>query len=174
MALEKSKTTNAMIRTTTALTMVQGGIKENVLPTRAGLIANFRILPGDTANDVLIHAKRVIDNDETVDVKFYKNRYTEPSPVSDTTSLAFAAIEKSVSQVFTDTAVSPGLVLGGTDSKHYTTISDNCYRFAPFVFGPEEPARIHGTNERIPVQGYIKAIQYYCRLIKNAAGQEQP
>ncbi len=171
MALEKSKTTNAMIRTTTALTMIQGGVKENVLPTRASLIANFRILPGDTANDVMAHAKKVID-DDACEIEIYKNMYTEPSPVSDIDSPAFAAIEKSVSQVFTGTAVSPGLVLGGTDSKHYTALSDNCYRFAPFVFGPEDPARIHGTNERIPVQDYIRAIQYYCQLIKNAAGQD--
>ena len=46
---------DAMLRTTTAVTIVEGGVKENVLPGRARAVANFRILPGDTVDDVVAH-----------------------------------------------------------------------------------------------------------------------
>ena len=44
---------DAMMRTTTAVTIVDGGVKENVLPSRAGAVVNFRILPGDSVDDVV-------------------------------------------------------------------------------------------------------------------------
>ena len=47
-ALSGSPRSNATIRTTTAVTMVQGGVKENALPASARALVNFRILPGDT------------------------------------------------------------------------------------------------------------------------------
>ena len=60
--LEESPTTNAMVRTTTAVTIFQAGTKENVLPSRAGAVVNFRILPGDSVEDVLRHVRRVVDD----------------------------------------------------------------------------------------------------------------
>ena len=52
--------TNALVRTTTAATMIEGGIKENVLPARARAVVNFRIKPGDTIDKVLSHVKTAI------------------------------------------------------------------------------------------------------------------
>ena len=74
-------------------------------------------------------------------------------------------------EIFPGTSVAPGLVLAGTDSKHYTRISENCYRFAPFILGPEDTSRIHGTNERVLISDYMGAIRYYIQLIKNASGK---
>jgi carboxypeptidase PM20D1 len=44
--LEHSPTTNAMVRTTTAPTIFRAGTKDNVLPSYARAVVNFRILPG--------------------------------------------------------------------------------------------------------------------------------
>ena len=46
---------NAMLRTTTAPTVLQAGVKENVLPSSARGLVNFRILPGDSVGRVLEH-----------------------------------------------------------------------------------------------------------------------
>ena len=51
--------------------------------------------------------------------------------------------------------------------KHFTGISDNNYRFFPLIVGPADLKRIHGTNERIAVDNYVKMIQFYTRLIQN-------
>ncbi len=166
-ALGKLNTTNAMIRTTTAPTMIQGGVKENVLPGKAHLLVNFRILPGDSVAKVVAHVKQVIaDGDITVEV--LKKQVSEPPPVSSPETGAFDSIRKTILQVFPDTAVAPGLMLATTDSRQYTQVSDNCYRFAPFVFSPEDITRVHGTNERVSIDGYSRAIQYYAQLMRNS------
>ena len=169
--LQKIKTTNAMIRTTTAPTIMKGGVKENVLPSRAEALVNFRILPGDSVNKVVEHARKVID-DPVVEVSIHGREGRDPSPVSEVDSDGFSAIQNTVYQIFQGTSVAPGLVIAGTDSKHFTGIADNNYRFAPMVLGPEDTARFHGTNERMSIDNYVQAIQYYVQFIKNAAGKQ--
>ena len=58
-----SKTSNAMVRTTTAPTVFNAGIKDNVIPTKAEAVVNFRILPGETTADVMEHLQSVISDD---------------------------------------------------------------------------------------------------------------
>jgi len=164
--LEKINSMNAMLRTTTAPTMINAGVKENVLPSQAHALVNFRILPGDTPDDVVAHANSVIA-DPAVAVSTHSGMATSPSPVSSADASGFKTIEKSVHEVFENTIVAPGLVLAGTDTKHFTAISENNYRFAPMVFAPDDPKRIHGTNERIGVENYAKMIQYNMRLMQN-------
>ncbi len=166
--LGTGNTTNAMIRTTTAPTIIQGGVKANVLPTSAYALVNFRILPGDTIKDVIAHAKHVID-DSAVEISIDGKTKSNPSPVSSHTSTQFLRIQKTIQQIFPGTCVAPGLVLAGTDSKHYPGVSDNCYRFSPFIFGPKDTSRIHGTNERVLIENYMDAQKYYIQLIKNTS-----
>ena len=166
--LGKTNTGNAMIRTTTAPTIIQGGVRENILPISAHLYVNFRILPGDSVQKVVEHVKKVID-DDSINVETFGNIVTEPPKVSSTDSNGYLNIQKTICQIFPDTSVTPGLVIAMTDSRHYADISDNCYRFAPFIFSPEDLPRIHGTDERLSTEEYIRAIQYYIKLIKNAA-----
>jgi carboxypeptidase PM20D1 len=54
---------NAMLRTTTAVTVFRSGGKDNVLPKRATTTINFRILPGDTVESVRQHVQKTIAND---------------------------------------------------------------------------------------------------------------
>ncbi|MBE9530170.1 MAG: peptidase dimerization domain-containing protein [Proteobacteria bacterium] len=63
--------------------MISGGVKENVLPSQAYVLINFRILPGNTPDDVVAHAKKVIA-DPAVEVSIYRGRRIRPSPVSAT------------------------------------------------------------------------------------------
>ena len=168
--LGKQKTTNAMIRTTTAPTIISGGVKANVLPTSAYALVNFRILPGNTIKEVIAHARNVID-DPAIQVSIEGKERVNPSPVASQDADGFRQIQEAVMEIFPGTSVAPGLVLASTDSKHYTRVSDNCYRFAPFVLGPEDTSRIHGTNERVLITNYMDAIRYYIQLIKNASGK---
>ena len=169
--LEKIGSMNAMLRTTTAPTMLSGGVKENVLPSQAYVLINFRILPGNTPDDVVAHAKKVIA-DSAVEVSIYRGRRFSPSPVSATDNGGFKAIKQTVREIFKDTLVAPGLVIAGTDTKHFTGISDNNYRFFPLIVGPADLKRIHGTNERIAVDNYVKMIQFYTRLIQNISDSQ--
>jgi carboxypeptidase PM20D1 len=160
---------NAMVRTTTAPTVLAAGVKENVLPTEATALVNFRLLPGDTVEAVLRHVRAALEGLE-VRVEPDHRIAREPSAVSDAGGEGYRAIAASVRRVFPDALVAPSLVVAGTDSRHYAAISDDIYRFEPVRLGPGDLARIHGADERIAVEGYADLIRFYVQLLRAAAG----
>jgi carboxypeptidase PM20D1 len=165
--LQTSPSSNAMLRTTTALTIVRAGNKDNVLPGRIEAAVNFRILPGDTIDSVEAHLKRALGND-AIQVKRYPGN-SEPSPVSPTDSTGYRSIEQAVRQVFPDALVAPGLMTAATDSRHFSIVSDAVYRFSPFRVKSEDLPRFHGTNERVSISNYAEMIQFYHQLLRNSA-----
>ncbi|GAK43910.1 conserved protein [Tepidicaulis marinus] len=169
--MSASPTSDAQLRTTIAPTMLRAGLKENVLPTSATGIVNFRIHPRNDFDDVVDHVTEAID-DPTVTVEI-SNPGRLPSTVSPTDSEGYTLLERHVLGAFPGAAVAPNLVVGGTDSRHYGEVSDNIYRFIPIVLGPGDTARFHGTNERITVENMEKAVRFYAGLIEDATSGAQ-
>ncbi len=170
--LEKTPATNAIIRTTTAPTMLhRAGVKENALPIEAEAVVNFRLLPGDTIDRVVEHVRTTIDDADVAIRKVGHSR--EASPVSGNDSSSFVALHETIRQVFPDVVVAPSLVMGGTDSKHYVAVADSSYRFLPIRLTSEDLKRIHGSDERIAVTDYIESIRFYVQLLRNAAATQQ-
>lgn len=161
--LKGSPSGNAMIRTTTAPTMLQGSPKENILAREARATINFRILPGDSIESVMQHVRKVVD-DQRITIK--KGNAFEPSPVSSSTSQAYTILAKTINSVFSEAIPVPFLVLGGTDARHFTSVSRNVYRFLPVQLSEKDLSMVHGTNERIGVAAYAKAIQFYYAYLK--------
>ena len=169
-ALAREPATDAMLRTTTAATVIEGGVKENVLPIRARATVNFRILPGDTIAGVVEHVRAVVA-DERVRVELNRRPPPRnPSPISPVESESFTALQRTIGEVFPDAVVAPYLVLGGTDARHYGALTDDLYRFSPFVYTRDDRRRIHGTDERIAVDKLSDAVRFYMRLIRSTAG----
>ena len=169
--LKKVNTTNALVRTACAPTMIKGGVKENILPGQAHVFVNVRILPGDSISSVVAHARKVI-NDPAIEVGIHSGAYdAEPSPEANVGSFGFKTIRRTIHEIFKDTIVAPGLVVGATDSRHYTSISENIYRFVPYNLGRADTERIHGIDERIAIEDYVKLIQFYAQLIRNFDGE---
>jgi len=164
--LEKSASSNAMLRTTTALTILQAGNKDNVLPGHVDAAVNFRVLPGDTLASVEAHLREALAND-AIQIKPYQGN-SEPSPVSPTDSAGYRSIEQAVRQVFGDAIVAPGLMTAATDSRHFSVVTDAVYRFSPFRVKSEDLARFHGTNERLSISNYGEMIQFYRQLLSNS------
>ncbi|MEW5851712.1 MAG: M20 family peptidase [Myxococcota bacterium] len=164
LALGKNSTA-ALIRTTTAATMFEGSVKENVLPIRARAVVNFRILPGDTVASVVEHVKDVID-DERVQVQVLPPA-NEPSAVSDDSAPNFAMFARTLRQVEPSAVVAPSLVVSATDARHYEGMSNDIYRFRPFLLQNEDIKRIHGTNERASLQDVERLVKFYAQLILN-------
>jgi carboxypeptidase PM20D1 len=166
-AMLGSPTTAAMMRTTIAPTMINAGVKENVLPASASVKVNFRIHPRDTVESIVAHVTNAID-DENIKVSVF-NPGREASLVSPTDSEGYQIISQTIQDSFPGTIVAPNLVVGGTDSRYYETVSDNIYRFIPIILGSEDTARFHGTNERITVENLGQAVRYYIRLIERGS-----
>jgi carboxypeptidase PM20D1 len=157
---------NALVRTTTAPTIFEAGIKENVIPYKARAVVNFRIIPGQTADDVMNHVKTTI-NDERVKAQFYGFN-TNPSPVSPMDSDGYNIINKTLKETFDGVLTAPNLVIAATDSRHFTGVSQNIYRFVPYHINDSNIQSFHGIDERIPVEDYKDAIRFYRQLIINA------
>lgn len=157
---------NALVRTTTAPTIFEAGIKENVIPYNARAVVNFRIIPGQTADDVLSHVTSTI-NDERVQAKFYGFN-TDPSPVSPMDSEGYDIINMTLKQTFDGVLTAPNLVIAATDSRHFTGVSQNIYRFVPYHINDSNIQSFHGIDERIPVEDYKDAIRFYRQLILNS------
>ncbi|TPQ35785.1 hypothetical protein C2U70_14070 [Bradyrhizobium guangdongense] len=164
----KSGPTEAMVRTTTALTIFNAGDKDNVLPGIAEATVNFRLLPGDTQDSVTDHVRTTIRNDKISIEPFPGN--TNPPPVTGTSGKSYQALNKTIREVFPDVVVAPGLMVAATDSRHYAEIADNIFRFSPVRANSEDLKRFHGTNERLSIEGYADMIRFYRRLIENTAG----
>lgn len=161
---------NAAIRTTTAPTMLSGSIRDNVLPRQAIGVVNFRILPGETIVGVTERVRTVID-DPNVQVQPLEGG-SNPSPVSDPISESFQLVEQTIRQtrLETDMIVTPYLVLGATDSRHYRNLSDNVFRYLNYTLTPDDLDRMHGDNERVAIEEYARMIAFYYQLIQNSQG----
>jgi carboxypeptidase PM20D1 len=166
--LGRSAETAAMIRTTTAATIFHAGVKDNVVPGRARAVVNYRILTGDTIQTVLDHVRRTL-TDGRVRVSLLPEQ-REPSAVSRADSEHFALLAHAIREVFPGTVVAPYLVLGGTDSRHFQGLTEDIYRFMPFCLSQDDLKRIHGTNERVSVEAFVRAVDFYVRLIRHCAG----
>jgi carboxypeptidase PM20D1 len=164
-ALQRAPSTNAMVRTTTAVTIFQAGTKDNVLPAEARAVLNYRILPGDHVADVHAHVRDIVD-DPRIEVRAAGAFEAEPSAVSDVSSMGFQAIERSLLAVAPDAVVSPFLVVVVTDARHYAALSQNVFRFLPIRLSSSDLARIHGVDERLAVGEYVRAIRFYRHFIQ--------
>ena len=165
--LGKSAATNAMMRTTTALTIINAGNKENVLPGRAEAVVNFRILPGDTIDSVTAYVKGVVA-DERIDVTPLGAGFN-PSSLSSPVAEGYRLIERTIREVFPDSMVAPGLMLAASDARHFQAVADQSYRFMPIRFKSADLARVHGTDERISADQLADMVRFYHRLLEQSA-----
>jgi carboxypeptidase PM20D1 len=166
-AMGQSHASNAIVRTTTAATMMNAGIKDNVIPSAATAVINFRLAPGDSAAWVTRRVREMV-HDDRVTVEPIASMVREASAVSPDTAAGYRLIASTVQEIWPGTHVAPYLVVGGTDSRQFYAITPNVYRFAPIVAGPETLTLLHGTNERIGVGNYVGAVRFYTRLLESA------
>jgi carboxypeptidase PM20D1 len=159
------------VRSTTALTMAHAGNKENVLPGVAEATINFRLLPGDSMASVLERVRGQVEQTVGHD-KFELYAVpgsTEATAVSSTQSRPYQLLHRTVREVFPGVLVTPGLYLAGSDSVHFLGLSDNIFRFSPIRVTPQDVDRLHGTNERLPVDNLAELIRFYYRLLSVGA-----
>ena len=164
--LKKTASTNAMLRTTTALTIMNAGNADNVLPGRATAAVNFRLLPGDSSDTVVEHVTKVVGNPGVSVAK--AAGFSEASRVAASDAPGFRLVTRTLRELHPDVVVAPGLMLGATDSRHFEGVADNIYKFSPVRAGPDDLKRFHGTNERISSANYAEMIQFYHQLLRNA------
>ena len=164
--MTQNKLTAALVRTTTAPTMLSAGIKENVLPQSAQATVNFRLAPGDSSASVVARVQQIIADDQ-VTVTIAGDISSEPSSVAAIDSYGYLQISLAARQIVPDLKVVPFLLFGATDSRHYQNVSESIYKFSAIQLPAGESGNLHGTNEKVPVQGYQNLIRFYYQLLNN-------
>lgn len=160
--------TNAIIRTTTAPTILEAGSADNVIAANARAVVNFRVLPGDTVESVQAH---IVDALDGLDIEVRCTaKCWDPSPTARTEGPAWETVRKAIAWTWPEAVISPSLVVGATDARHYAAVADDIYRFLPLRMLDADRKRLHGTDERIAVDDLAKAVHFYQVLIAAAAG----
>jgi len=163
--LTKNNSTNALVRTTTALTMMKGSDGTNVLSPQVEFVVNFRILPGNTVAEIKEHIQKACEGFE-VEIEEVDNT-REASKISPKDTKGYKVIEKTIKEIYPDVVITPYLTVGGTDAYKYEIASDNVYRFIPFSINSAEQQSIHSTNEYISIANYGRMIAYFESIMKN-------
>jgi len=164
--LERSPSGAASLRTTTAVTMIESGIKDNILPQQATATLNCRTLPGETSEMVISRIRDVID-DRRVHISIAGKFHSEPPPVADINAPGYRFVRDVIAKIAPDAVVAPCLVLGGTDSRHYTHLCPSIYRFGAVRMTPEDVLTIHGSNEKLSFENCQLLQRFYYQLISD-------
>jgi len=154
---------NALLRTTSAFTQMEGSSARNVIPPEAKMVANMRLNPADSVASALEYLKKTV-KDPAVEITAL-NAF-EPSRISRTDCEAWEKMAATVAETWPGTIVTPYLMVACSDSRHWGRISDKVYRFCPMEMSNEERATIHGNNERIRVEAISTVTEFYIRLMK--------
>ncbi len=161
--LDKKPSTRAMIHTTSVTTMLNAGVKENVVPTMAKAVANFRLLPGDSALKVVERVKAII-HDDRVTIQFKNNgAFTEGSKAASTEGVGFKKINQIVKQTFGNVVTTPFLLVGATDSRFFSEVSDNIIKFSPVI----DPIGFHTHDEQVTLDSYQHSIWFFEQLMRD-------
>lgn len=162
-AMESNADTAAMIRSAIIISGYEATPVNGATPEIATASVKVRIAPQDTLDEIVDHIKKAVGKDITVEVL----DCSEPPRISDYKTQSFAYIEETIKKVFPDVGVSPFILNAGTDSRHFAKICDNIYRFGAFRLNDDLFSTVHSANERLPVDDYLKMIEFYTALMQN-------
>lgn len=157
-----SPDTRALLTTTFAFTVLNGGNQTNIIPNHVEANINVRIAPFNTIEEVINHIKKVINDDDIVITYSDANKMY---PECDFNQKGYEIIKDTTIETYPNTVVAPFIMLGGTDARHYNEICDCVIRFSPLKLTNADRAGIHGLNEKIKLETLQKCLEFYQRLL---------
>lgn len=158
---------NAMLRDTISPTMLQAGVRQNVIPAEARAVLNIRLLPGDMVEPLIAKFQRLVNDPEiTFEVEPGQG---EATPSSSTNSDLFNAIGLAAAYAFAGAPAVPYMHTGATDSMYLRLRGVQAYGLMPFPLTDEDYARMHGDDERLPVDSFRKGVEFIYGIVNNFA-----
>ena len=156
---------NSMLRNSISPTILQAGVRSNVIPSEARAIVNVRLLPGELPGE-FANAMTKLIADPQVRVEM-DNPTFSASPPSEVDTDFYRSIQKSARAVLPGAAVVPMMSTWATDSAELRLHNVICYGLVPFPLTEEEIGRMHGDNERLPVNSVRPGIELVYRAVED-------
>src|SRR5450759_1910401 len=160
----------AMVRTTTAATMLTGSSAPNVLASKATAIVNMRVATSSTVADATRHVEKVVHRavgtSLTVEVRVLEGH--EPTPTAPFDE-RWDTIRNAIAASYPDALTVPYTMLGASDARHAARIAPAVYRFSPLFMAAAQRASVHGVDERVTADSLVKGVRFYCVLLSGIA-----
>jgi carboxypeptidase PM20D1 len=164
---KKDRITDALLHTTFAVTMAEGSSQANVLPSHAEATLSVRILQGDTVESVKDYLESIMPDGVKVKASYAEN----PHPAGSVDSPFFTLLSDTIHDVYgKDTVVAPNLMLGATDSRNYSEVCDNIFRFTGRVRTPAW-GEAHQVDERMPIDRLDRPVKFIKAFLENYRNQ---
>ncbi len=141
----------AMLSNTASPTVLRAGSKVNVIPGRASVELDGRILPGQTESGFLEELRHVLGEGAKLEVL----RSAEPTVTSSDTPL-FEQLARTLKEHDPSGHPLPYMIPGFTDAKAYSKLGTKSYGFSPIQLpndGVNFARMYHGDDERVHVDG---------------------
>jgi carboxypeptidase PM20D1 len=167
-AAAASPAARALLRTTVAMTQLEGSAADNVMPSVVRAVLNLRLLPPWTVGTAVERVKAVVaDSRVHVTVHGFASNPVEAGPEQAAmTSPGWNEIRAALDAAFPGTPALPFLMPATTDSRHYQEFSRNIFRFSPQLLDQGELSRIHGHDERISLENLNHCLEFYTALLQ--------
>jgi acetylornithine deacetylase/succinyl-diaminopimelate desuccinylase-like protein len=164
---EESPMWNSMLRDSVTPTIINAGFRNNVIPSEATANLNVRMLPGHSI-DALIGQFGKIVSDPQIRFKLAPDS-GENAPPSDITTPLYKTIERITPQDFSGAIALPFLSTGATDSASLRLHKVQAYGLDPFPLTESDDARMHGDDERIPIESFRKGVAFLYHVVSDFA-----
>ena len=153
-----------MFINTLNVTMVNSGIKANVIPAKSEATIDCRLLPGQDREDWRQQVMAVIDDDR-ISVEFSGWDQDQPVEVDWDTEL-YRTIEAVVGEAVEDSTVVPSTCVGGTDNRFLRQQGIPAYGFIPVLLSPEEAAGFHGNDEHMTIENFNMGVELTYEIVR--------
>ena len=158
---------HAMFLNTLNVTMINAGIKANVIPAKSEATIDCRLLPGQDREDWRQQVIEVIDDDR-ISVEFSDWGQEQPVAVDWDTEL-YRTIETVVTDAVEDATVVPGVCVGGTDNRFLRQRGIPAYGFIPVLLSPKEAAGFHGNDEHLTIENLNMGVELTHEIVRRMA-----
>ncbi|MFN0097569.1 MAG: M20/M25/M40 family metallo-hydrolase [Gemmatimonadaceae bacterium] len=159
-------TLDAVLRTGISPTIVEGGIRSNVIPRDAKATLNIRTLPGQSIDSTIARLRRAVDDPQ---VTFSVTSRGSDSPAMSAENEFFAAVERAAKRVEPSIVVVPYLSTGATDSADLRRAGIKAYGLLPFPLEMSDEERMHGNDERLPMSAFGFGIRFVTGIAEQLA-----
>lgn len=155
---------DALLRHTLTPAIIAAGTRHNVIPPTAEATLSLRVLPGHRAEDVIGYVAEMLD-DPGITLSITSRG--QEAPASDISSAMFRAMQKALAAIDPEIVAAPYLSAGATESAYLRAFGIQCYGILPFPLSDADESRMHGADERLPIDSFAFGIRFLDEMLRN-------